>query len=169
LDQGKVGETPVVRDSDGRSRLNVISAVTLQGDMRFSFIEEKMTSARFIEFLKKLRKDAGRPIIVITDNAPYHHSKETRAFIDRHPGSILMAFLPACAPELNPDEQVRNHAKAPLAKPAILSRDSMKRSLISILRSLQRQTSLIKRFVRLPDMRNHTLTAVRTQMQVTYA
>ena len=34
-------------------------------DMRFSFIGESMTSARFIEFVKKLRKDAGRPIMVI--------------------------------------------------------------------------------------------------------
>ena len=66
---GKIGETPVVRDSGGRFGLNVISAVTLRGDMRFRFIEGKMNSAGFIQFLKKLRKDAGRPIIVIADNA----------------------------------------------------------------------------------------------------
>jgi transposase len=35
---GKVGETPVVQDSGGRFGLNVISAVTPRGDIRFSFI-----------------------------------------------------------------------------------------------------------------------------------
>jgi len=149
LTWGKVAETPVVRDSGGRFGLKVISAVTLRGDMRFSFIEERMTSARFIEFLKKLRKDAARPIIVITDNARYHHSKETQAFVDSQPNNIMMAFLPAYSPELNPDEQVWNHAKARLAKRPILDRQSMKRALTSILRSIQKQTSLIKSFFQL--------------------
>ena len=149
LTWGRIAETPVVRDSGGRFGLKVISAVTLRGDMRFSFIEERMNSARFIEFLKKLRKDAGRPIIVITDNARYHHSKETQAFLDSQPNSIMMAFLPAYSPELNPDEQVCNHAKARLAKRPILDRQSMKRALTSILRSIQKQTSLIKSFFQL--------------------
>ena len=146
----KVGDTPVVRDSGGRFGLNVISAVTPRGDMRFSFIGESMTSARFIEFVKKLRKDAGRPIIVITDNARYHHSKETQAFLETQTDSILMEFLPAYAPELNPDEQVWNHSKGRLAKLPLLDQAAMKRSLFSILRSIQKRTSLIKSFFQLP-------------------
>lgn len=128
----KVGETPVVRDSGGRFGLKLISAVTLRGDRRFSFIEGQMNSARFIQFLKKLRKDAGRPIIVIVDNARYHHSKETQAFVETEADSVLMAFLPADSPELNPDEQVWNHAKARLSKLPVLKAQSMKRSLDSI-------------------------------------
>ena len=145
----KIGQTPVVKDSGGRFGLKVISAVTVRGDMRFSFIEGKMNSARFIEFLKKLRQDAGRPIIVITDNARYHRSKETQAFIATQTDSILMEFLPAYAPELNPDEQVWNHAKGRLSKIPVISKAAMKRSLFSILRSIQRQTNLIKSFFRL--------------------
>ncbi len=146
---GKVGHTPVVRDSGGRFTLGVISAVTVRGDMRFSFIEGKMNSARFVAFLKKLRQDAGRPIIVVTDNARYHHSKETQAFVATQIDSILMAFLPAYSPELNPDEQVWNHAKGRLSKLPVISKEAMKRSLFSILRSIQRQTNLIKSFFQL--------------------
>ncbi len=148
---GRVGETPVVRDSGGRFGLKVISAVTQRGDMRFSFIEGKMDSARFIQFLKKLRKDAGRPIIVIADNARYHHSKETQQFIEAEADSILMAFLPAYSPELNPDEQVWNHAKARLSKLPVLNAKGMKQSLTSILRSIQKQKSLVQSFFRLTD------------------
>jgi len=146
---GEDRSAPVVRDSGGRFGLKVISAVTLRGGMRFSFIEERINPARFIELLKKLRKDAARPIISITDNAHYHHSKETQAFVDSQPNSIMMASLPAYSPELNPDEQVWNHAKARLAKRPILDRHSMKRALTSILRSIQKQTSLIKSFFQL--------------------
>lgn len=113
---GKVGETPVVRASGGRFGLKLISAVTLRGDLRFRFIEGKMNAARLIQFLKKLRKDAGRPIIVIADHARYPRSKETQEFIEAEADSILMAFLPAYSPELNPDEPVWNHAKARLSK-----------------------------------------------------
>jgi transposase len=148
---GKVGQTAVVRDSGGRFGLKVISAVTLRGDMRFGFIEGKMNSARFIQFLKKLRKDADRPIIVIADNARYHHSKQTQKFIEAEADSISMAFLPAYSPELNPDEQVWNHAKARLSKLPVLNAQDMKNYLTSIFRSMQKQKSLIKSFFQLAD------------------
>jgi transposase len=72
---GEIGETPVVRNSGGRFGLNVVSAISTRGDMRFAIFEGGMDSARFIGFLKKLRKDAGKPILVVADNAKYHHSK----------------------------------------------------------------------------------------------
>jgi transposase len=152
---GKAGETPVVKDSGGRFGLSVISGVTPRGDMRFSFIEGKMNSKRFIEFLKQLRGDARKPIIVIVDNARYHHSKETQAFIesqkDSDKGQIIMAFLPPYSPEYNPDEQVWNHAKARLAKLPIASKEAMKAALIRILRSIQKSKSLIKSFFKMKD------------------
>lgn len=153
LTWGKVGETPVVKDSGGRFGLSVISGVTPRGDMRFSFIEGRMNSSRFIRFLKQLQGDAGQPIIVVVDNAKYHHSKETQAFIEAQKkskkGAIVMAFLPPYSPELNPDEQVWNHAKARLAKLPIASKQAMKAGLIAILRSIQRTASLIKSFFKL--------------------
>jgi len=135
----------------GRFGLKLISAVTLRGEMRFSFIKENMNSANFIQFLKKLSSDAGRRIIVITDNARYHHSQETQAFLEEQVDSIIMAFLPVYSPELNPDEQVWNHAKARLAKLPIIDKESMKRGVLSIMRSIQKQSALIKSFFKMPD------------------
>ncbi|OGT94340.1 MAG: hypothetical protein A2286_10250 [Gammaproteobacteria bacterium RIFOXYA12_FULL_61_12] len=149
LTWGKKGETPVVRNSGGRFGLSVISAVSPRGDLRFSFIEDGMNSKEFIGFLKKLQRDAGKPILVITDNAKYHHSKETQAFLETTQGQIQMAFLPAYSPELNPDEQVWNHAKRRLSQCAIFNKDDMKRHLSAILRSIQKQTSLIQSFFRM--------------------
>jgi transposase len=151
LTWGKVGETPVVRDSGGRFGLHVISAVSPRGDMRFSFVEENMNSAGFIRFLRKLHKDAGKPILVITDNARYHHSRETREFIDSSDTQISLVYLPPYSPELNPDEQVWNHSKAQLAKRLIFNKEDMKMQLLSILHSIQKRTSLIKSFFKMPS------------------
>ena len=143
--------------------MNIIPEAMPRGDMRFKFIEGTMNSTRFILFLKQLRGDAGKPIIVVVDNARYHHSKETQAFIAAQEGSdqgtitlaflpayspelnrstITLAFLPAYSPELNPDEQVWNHLKARLGKLPIASKEVMKRSVLSILRSIQKSASL---------------------------
>lgn len=148
---GKRGETPVVQDSGGRFGLRVISAVSPRGEMRFQFIEESMDSERFIRFLKKLRKDAGKAILVVADNARYHHSKRVQAFLQENIGNIMMVFLPAYTPEYNPDEQVWNHAKRQLGQKPITNKADMKRALLSILLSIQKRVKLIKSFFDMPD------------------
>jgi hypothetical protein len=45
---GKIGDTPVAKNSGGRFSLNVISAISSRGDMRLSFIEDRMNSKKFI-------------------------------------------------------------------------------------------------------------------------
>lgn len=149
---GKKGETPVVKNSGGRFGLKLISAISPRGDMRFQFIEDRMNSAKFIQFLKKLHKDAGQPVLVITDNAKYHHSKETQKFINEQRDKILLEFIPAYSPELNPDEQVWNHLKLRLGKvAAIFNKEDMRRNVLSIMRSIQKQTGLIKSFFKMKD------------------
>jgi len=148
---GKCGETPVVKDSGGRFGFKLISAVSARGDMHFDVIEERMNSEKFISFLQKLRQDAGCPIFVIADNARYHHSKKVQAFLKTQPGEIMMAFLPAYSPELNPDEQVWNHAKAEVGKHPIKSKLDMETLILAAMRSIQQKIELVKSFFRLPD------------------
>jgi transposase len=164
---GAIGQTPVVQDSGDRFGLKLISAVSPRGDMRFAVIEGKMNSEKFIEFaagylekvraavslrsaLKKLHADAGEPIIVIADNASYHSSGKVQKFAGQSE-AIHLGYLPKYAPELNPDEQVWNHAKARLTKLFIDSAQSMKQSVLNIMRSIQKQSWLIQSFFQLKD------------------
>jgi len=39
--------------------------------MRFAMMQGRMNGARFVQFLKHLRMDTGKPIIVIADNASH--------------------------------------------------------------------------------------------------
>ena len=61
----------------------MISAVTPRGDMRFKFIDGNMNCEKFIAFLKKLRADADKPIIVVVDNVRYHVSKKTQYILSK--------------------------------------------------------------------------------------
>jgi transposase len=148
---GKRGETPVVKDSGGRFGFKLISAVSARGDMHFDVIDGSMDAEKFIGFLRKLRQDAGCPIFVIADNARYHHSKKVQVFLKTQIGQIMMAFLPAYSPELNPDEQVWNHAKAEVGKYPIKSKLEMETLILSAMLSIQQKIELVKSFFQLPD------------------
>lgn len=154
---GKRGQTPVIKDNGGRfypeghKGFKLISAVSARGDLHFDVIEGGMDAEKFIDFLRKLRQDAGCPIFVIADNARYHHSKKVQAFLETQVGQIMLAFLPAYSPELNPDEQVWNHAKAEVGKHPIKSKLELESLILSVMRSIQQKVELVKSFFQLPD------------------
>jgi transposase len=148
---GRIGQTPIVADSGDRFSLRLISAVSPRGDMKFSSFQGAMTGERFVEFVRRLRKDVGRPIIVIADNASYHKSGPVQDYVREESGEVVIEHLPRYAPELNPDEQVWNHAKNRLAKLFVSTKHEMVAAVGSIMRSIQSNVSLIKSFFLLAD------------------
>jgi len=148
---GKIGQTPAVQDSGDRFSIRLISAVSPRGDMKFSSFTGRMNGIRFVNFLNKLRADVGRPIIVIADNASYHTGGVVKRYVKQTRGQVTIGSLPRYSPELNPDEQVWNHAKARLAKLFVATKDEFKAALSSILLSIQSSTDLILSFFQLPD------------------
>ena len=150
--RGRKGVTPVVADSGDRFGLKLISAVCPRGEMRFSVIEGRMNSEGFVAFLEKLRADAGRPIVVVADNASYHDSARVRAFVEENE-EIHLAHLPAYSPDLNPDEQVWNHLKQRLGKLSIDCKATMRAATLSIMGMIQAETRLVKSFFRMEGTR----------------
>jgi transposase len=147
------GKTPVVEDTGDRFGINLISAVSARGVMHFSCFEGRMNSERFISYLCDLRHDAGRPIVVIMDGGSYHTSKEVQGFAcdPQRSGGIHLFRLPAYCPELNPDEQVWNHAKARLGKMFIGSKSALKSAVITVMSAIQQSSKLIKSFFQMKD------------------
>jgi transposase len=148
---GKIGQTPEVEDSGDRFSLKLISAVSPRGDMKFQCFEGRMNGPRFVEFLKKLHADTGGPIIVIADNASYHGSGPVKRYVKESQRQVVVEHLPAYCPDLNPDEQVWNHAKARLAKLFVTTKEEFKAALFSIMLSIQRTHQLVRSFFQLPD------------------
>ena len=103
------GQPPVLPVETKRERLNMLSALSGQGDVRFMLYEDSMNQQRLIQFMDRLVRTSNRKVFLILDNLKVHHGKKAAAWLDRHRGKIELFFLPPYAPESNPDEYL-NHA-----------------------------------------------------------
>ena len=104
-------ETPVVPATGKRFSLNLVSAVSPRGVLRFMVVDGRMTAVRFIMFLKRLLHNQTQPIFLIVDRHSSHRAKVVQEFVASTNGRLELFFLPPYSPELNPDELVWNHLK----------------------------------------------------------
>jgi transposase len=143
----KRGQTPIVSSTGARFGLNLISAVSPRGLMRFMFTKGRVGADTFIEFLKRLMHNAHRPIFLIVDGHPAHKAKKVAKFIESVKDRLRLFFLPPYSPELNPDEWVWNHLKNKgIGRQTIQTKPQMKRAVISHMRSIQKSPNLICSF-----------------------
>ena len=151
----KRGETPVVRSAAKRDKVNMISAISPKGEMRFMVFEGKMDAPQFIEFLERLIDRAKRPVYLIVDGHPVHRSRAVQAWLkdaNAEKDQIRLFFLPPYSPELNPDELVWNHVKNHGVGRAAYSSDKQLRRLVyRRLFSLQRRPAIIRSFFQHPE------------------
>jgi len=103
-------DDPVVWHYPGRKSVGYYGAVRLRDGQAFFRQEPAMfDGATFWEFLRQLESVSrveGRTVIVITDNAKYHHAKLHADWRQAQQGRFLLDFLPPYSPELNPIERV---------------------------------------------------------------
>jgi transposase len=141
------GQTPIIRTTGARFGVNMISAISPRGDLRFMVVDGKMNGERFCEFLKRLTHNAAAPVFLVVDGHPVHRSKLAKRFVVSTDGKLKMFFLPGYSPELNPDELVWNDLKNhSIGRRLITGPDQLKRLAVSHLRSLQKLPGKIRSF-----------------------
>lgn len=64
--------------------MNLISAVSHRGSMRFMLYRENMTADVLIRLMQQLMKGAGRKVFMLLDNLRVHQSKVVQAWPERH-------------------------------------------------------------------------------------
>jgi transposase len=134
-------KTPVlVLSQSKRERINLISAVTNRGSMRFMLYRENMTAKVLTRFMQRLIKDAKRKEFLVLDNLRVHHSKAVQAWLEAHEEQIEVFFMPSYSPELNPDEFMNGDLKTKMStsEPTRNGEHLMKK-VVSHLRSIQSQ------------------------------
>jgi hypothetical protein len=89
-----VGRTPIVKATGARHSLNMISAVTAQGKLRFATYTGSFTAATFIDFCKKLLADTGRAVYLVVDGHPTHKAKAVKDFVASTDGRLKLFILP---------------------------------------------------------------------------
>lgn len=149
---GIKGRTPVVIRSAQRARVNMLSAISPKGELRFMLAKGRVNGQVFIEFLRRLLKGALCPVFLIVDGAKIHKSKVVSAFVASTQGRLRLFLLPPYAPELNPDEQVWNYVKNHgVGRQGLTRASELKAKVVNRLRSLQQLPWTIRMFFLLPD------------------
>jgi transposase len=149
-----VGRTPVVKTTGARHSVNLVSAVSAQGALRFAAYEGTFTSARFIEFCKRLMHDTDGPVFLVVDGHPTHRSKVVKEFVASTRGRLRLFYLPGYSPELNPDEWVWKNVKADrIGRAGIKGKDDLKAKSLAALHRLQKLPHLIRGFFGDPNLR----------------
>jgi len=147
------GETPAIKLHPRCERVNLISSVTNQGQVRFMVYKNKMNSQKLIRFMRRLIKDSDKKIFLILDNLKVHHSYVVRDWLKEHEDEIEIFFLPSYSPELNPDEYLNCDLKAGVHSgvPA-RSKKQLKRKAISHLRKLQKLPGRVMKYFKHPKI-----------------
>jgi transposase len=155
---GKRGHTPIVSSTGARFSVNMISAVSPRGQMRFMITKARVTAKVFIEFLKRLLVNAPGPVFLIVDGHPTHKAKCVRRFIESQQGKLKLFLLPPYSPELNPDEYVWNDLKNNcIGRKFLSSKAQLRKQVLNHLRKLQKMPALIMSFFQSPTTRYATI------------
>jgi transposase len=148
------GKTPVVDRTGARFSLNLLSAISPRGELRFMCWKGTLTAGVFVDFLRRLIDRAQSPIFLIVDRHPVHRASEVRKFVAATEGRLRLFYLPSYAPDLNPDELVGSHLKHHrVGRFAIKGPDHLKRKVIGCLRSLQKHPHLVRNLFLAPSVR----------------
>ena len=96
---------------DRHVRVNMISAVSNGGAVRFMTYKQTMDAALFVVFLGRLVRTTTRKVFLIVDRLKAHDAAKVDDWVSRHKDRIGLFYLPPYAPELNPDEYLNNDLK----------------------------------------------------------
>jgi transposase len=146
---GRRGQTPVIPGTGRRFGCNMISTITNRGRLYFMVFKERFTARVFISFLKRLRRQVGRKVILIVDKHPTHKAGETTRWLKRQKGHLQMYFLPPYSPELNPDELLNQDVKTnAVGRRRAVDQADLMANVRGYLRSTQKMPYVVRSYFR---------------------
>jgi len=90
--------------------ITVAAAMTLW-NFYFQVFEKAVAKEEVVRFLAHLMQHLTSPLLIVWDRLPAHRSRLVAEFVQHMRGHIVIEYLPAYAPELNPVEYLWGHWK----------------------------------------------------------
>jgi transposase len=138
---------------DPHIRVNLISAISNTGKVRFMTYKQTMSGALFIVFLSRLLRGATRKIYLIADRLRAHESKEVEQWLAEHQEQIEVEWLPRRAPERNPDEYLNNDLKGRVNEAGLPhDKEELRGHIQSFMRRLLHWPAHVIRYFLHPDV-----------------
>ena len=145
------GKTPVVRTEAKKMKINMLSAISKRGMLRFVLYKDNMNADKLIDFMRRLVKSTNKKVFLILDNLKVHHAKKVTLWLEKHKSQIEVFYLPPYAPEYNPDELVNSDLKRSVGmKSSPRSEQELEHNVRSHLKKLQLNPSKISAFFLAP-------------------
>ena len=106
------GQRPVMYCWDRHDRLSVIAGLTLSSvrhhvGLYFAIHDQNIKTDEVEEFIRDVRRQVRKDLIVVMDRLPAHRSAATRLIGD----GFEIEWLPGYAPDLNPTEALWSQTK----------------------------------------------------------
>ena len=103
-------DDPILLHAPTRKSVCYFGAVRLR-DGKFLFSRETgrfdgMTTWNFLAKLRERSRRAGQRVVVIIDNAKYHHATLHAAWRAEQEPEFALSYLPPYSPDLNPIERI---------------------------------------------------------------
>lgn len=148
------GKTPIVYTESKRMKINMLSAVSKRGKLRFILYRDNMNADKLIDFMRRLTYDFEKKVFLILDNLRVHHAKKVTAWLDKNKERIEVFYLPPYAPEYNPDELLNSDLKRGVSKLSSPRSDKeLEHNVRSHLKKVQMHPEKISSFFAAPYTR----------------
>ena len=110
------GQTPTIPVASAHIGVNMISAITNTGGLRYHFYRGRFNGEIYMSFLTRLINTTDRKVFAIVDNSSTHHGNTVKEWLEKQTENITVFNLPSYAPHLNPVEYLNNNLKRDLLK-----------------------------------------------------
>jgi len=141
------GRTPKIVLTGRRFGCNVISAITNRGRLNFRVFRGRFVTKVYLDFLKRLMKQAARKPFVITDGHPVHKAAALKRWLQENADRIRQFLLPPYSPELNPDEYLNQDVKSnAVGRRRANDAGELLDNVRGYLRGTQRQPQIVRNY-----------------------
>jgi transposase len=141
------GQTPVIPGTGKRFGCNMISAITNRGRLNFMVFKKRFRVNVFMDFLRRLLRQARRKVFLIVDGHPVHRAIKLKNWLKKNESRIRLFYLPGYSPELNPDEMLNQDVKSnAVGRRRAYHQDELISNLRSYLRSRQKKPYIVRNY-----------------------
>jgi transposase len=129
-----------------RREVSSIVGVVPDGRLAARHFRGAIDSAKVITTVRHFQRRFGSRLLLVWDRLNAHRSRATQHFLATQQPTVAVAYLPAYAPELNPEEQGNAWVKRTLANALPESVDELAALARRGFRRLQRHPAMIVNF-----------------------
>ncbi len=124
-------------------------AGTNRGSARWMVDKGALNSALLIQFMARLRKQAGGcQVVLILDNLRVPHRAPVKEWLAGHAAAIPVHHPPGYSPELHPDERLIRALQSQLAQlPSPRAAKQLHQQTLAQLHSCHKQPALIRGYL----------------------